>query len=95
MGAALSSPSPHVGLPDLELTIRSPHDGDEHHGSHEDIEEREPPAKEQQVKDIATGQRGPCGRGGTSWDHCHPQLPKSTLSPARAVPKATHPQSLG
>lgn len=95
IGAALGSSSPPRGLPNLELTIRSPHDGDEHHGSHKDVEEREPPAKEQQVKDIATGQRGPCGRGGTSWDHCHSQLPKSTLPPAGVVPKATHLQSLG
>lgn len=48
-----------------KLTIRSPHDSDEHHSSHEDVEEREPPAKEQQVKDIPTRQRGPCRTKGT------------------------------
>lgn len=79
----------------MGLTIRSPHDGDEHQGGHEDVEEREPPAKEQQVKDVPTRQRGPCRREGTGWDHCHLQLPKPTVPPPRLVPKATHLQSLG
>ncbi|KAL2308864.1 hypothetical protein Nmel_005034, partial [Mimus melanotis] len=84
---APSSSSPHVGVPNLELTIRNPHDGDEHHGSHEDVEEREPPAKEQQVKDVPKCQRGACGRDSTSWDHCHLQLPKSTLPPPGLSPR--------
>lgn len=84
--AVLSSSSPHTGVPHSDLTIRSPQDSEEHQGSHEDVEQREPPAEEQQVKDIATRQRGPCRREGTSWDHCHLQLP-----PASLVPKATPP----
>jgi len=89
-----ASPS-HDGVPNLGLTIRSPHNGDEHHGSHEDVEEREPPAEEQQVEDVPTRHRGPCGREGTRWDRCHLQQPKSTLPPHRVVPKATHLRSPG
>lgn len=74
-------PALYMGVPNLGLTIRSPHNGDEHHGSHEDIEEREPPAEEQQVEDIPTCHSGPCRRGGTRWDHCHLQQPKSLLPP--------------
>lgn len=88
ISAVLSSSSPHVGVPKLELTIRSPHDSDEHHSSHEDVEEREPPAKEQQVKDIPTRQRGPCRREGTRWGHCHLHLPRSTLGCPQGHPPA-------
>ena len=86
---------PFVGVPNAGLTIRSPHNGDKHHGSHEDIEEREPPAEEQQVEDIPTRHRGPWGRGSTGWDPCHLQRPKSMPSPHRVVPKASHLRSPG
>lgn len=88
-------PALHMGVPDLGLTIRSPHNGDKHRGSHKDIEKREPPAEEQQVEDVSTRHRGPCRTGGTGWDRYHLQQPKSTLPPQRVVPRATHLQSPG
>lgn len=88
-------PALHVGIPNLGLTIRSPHNGDKHRGRHKDIEEREPPAKEQQVEDVSTRHRGPCRMGGTGWDRYHLQQPESTLPPQRVVPRATHLQSPG
>lgn len=80
ISATRDSLNPSQGGPKfLGLTIGSPHDGDKHQSGHEDVEQREPPAEEQQVEDVPKRHRGPYRRGGgekqAGWGQFSPTPP--------------------